>query len=153
MPRLKMYDGGRPRPKLTGISARFATHDDANKATRALQRELGLRSEQVSVALAAGIDSNEIEGKGGYIGITKAGAVLVHARGYDASLDDRVRAVLEGSGGTLVVTQHNTVSTGGYGPTTANGTRGVIGDAPGTSAMANQLFTVAPEPSEVEDKK
>ena len=148
MPPLQMYEGGRPRTPRTGVSARFPDHNAANGATRALQRELGLRSEQVSVALAPGIDTNELEGKGGYIGITKAGAVLVHARGYDASLTDKVQAAMERFGGTLVVTEHGTVSTGGYGPTTANGTRGVIGDAPGTSSMANHLFTVVPEPTE-----
>ena len=153
MPRLQMYEGGAPRTPRTGVSARFADHNAANGATRALQRELGLRSEQVSVALAAGIDANELEGKGGYIGITKAGAVVVHARGYDASLSDRVQATMERFGGVLVVTEHGTVSTGGYGPTTANGTRGVIGDAPGTSAMANHLYTVTPDPVEQEGEK
>jgi hypothetical protein len=148
VPPLKMYEGGRPRQVRTGISARFVTHDAASAATRGLQKELGLRSEQVSVALAPGVDANEIEGKGGYIGITKAGAVLVHARGFEPSLGDQVRALLERHGGVLAVTEHGTVSTGGYGPTTANGTRGVFGDAPGTSAMANHLFTVAPEPTE-----
>jgi hypothetical protein len=148
VPSLKMYEGGRPRQVRTGISARFVDHDAATHATRALQKTLGLRSEQVSVALASGVDPNEIEGRGGYIGITKAGAVLVHARGYDPSLTDQVRELLERAGGVLIVTEHGTVSTGGYGPTTANGTRGVFGGAPGTSSMANHLFTVAPEPSE-----
>lgn len=148
MPPLQMYDGGRPRQQRTGVSARFPDHNAATAATRALQKTLGLRSEQVSVALAPGVDPNEIDGRGGYIGITKAGAVLVHARGYESSLDEQVREVMQQAGGVLVQTEHSTVSTGGYGPTTANGTRGVIGDAPGTSAMANHLFTHEPEPSE-----
>src|SRR6266536_3700851 len=134
---MKMWEGGRPRAVRTGVSARFSDHGTANRATRALQKTLGLRAEQVSVALAPGVDSGELEGKGGYIGITKAGAVLVHARGYDPGLDERVRSTLESLGGALVHTEHGTVSTGGYGPTTASGTRGVIGDAPSTSAMAN----------------
>jgi hypothetical protein len=153
LPPLRMYEGGRARQDRTGVSARFADHNSARDATRALQRQLGLRPEQVSVALAAGVDANEIEGRGGYIGITKAGAVIVHARGYDPSLADQVRAALEKAGGTLVVTAHSTVSTGGYGPTTANGTRGVIGDTPGTSAMANHLFTVGAEPVQEEGQK
>lgn len=148
MPPLRMYEGGAPRPRRTGISARFTDHNTANAATRALQKQLGLRPEQVSVALAPGIDGNELEGRGGYIGITKAGAVLVHARGYDPGLAERVEELLRRLGGTLIVAEHGTVSTGGYGPTTANGTRGVFGDAPGTSAMANHLFTeAAPETS------
>jgi hypothetical protein len=153
LPPLKMYDGGQPRTPRTGVSARFADHKVANGATRALQKELGLRAEQVSVALASGIDANELEGRGGYIGITKAGAVIVHARGYDPSLSDKVQATLQRLGGVLVVSEHGTVSTGGYGPTTANGTRGVIGDAPGTSAMANHLYTFTPEPTEQPGEK
>src|SRR4029079_5116961 len=113
-----MYEGGRPRTPRTGVSARFLDHNAANGATRALQRELGLRSEQVSVALAAGIDANELEGKGGYIGITKAGAVMVHARGYDASLSDKVEATMQRFGGTLVVSEHRNVSAGGERATT-----------------------------------
>jgi len=147
MSRVRMYEGGKPRPPRTGVSARFPDHNAANKATRALQKTLGLRPEQVSVALAPGIDANELKGEGGYIGITKAGAVLVHARGYDASLSDRVAELMTSMGGQLVESKFNTVSTGGYGPTTANGASGVFGGEPGTSAMANYRFTEAqPEP-------
>jgi len=141
MSQVRMYEGGKPRPPRTGVSARFPDHNAANKATRALQKELGLRPEQISVALAPGVDPNELKGAGGYIGITKAGAVLVHARGYDASLSDRLVSLLKGMGGEVIQTPYQTVSTGGYGPTTANGSRGVFGGAPTTSAMANHLFT------------
>jgi hypothetical protein len=122
MSQVRMYEGGKPRPPRTGVSARFPDHNAANKATRALQKELGLRPEQISVALAPG-------------------AVLVHARGYDASLSDRLVSLLKGMGGEVIQTPYQTVSTGGYGPTTANGARGVFGGAPTTSAMANHLFT------------
>jgi hypothetical protein len=140
-----MYEGGKPRPAHTGISARFSDHLAANRATRALQKEVGLRAEQVSVALAPGIDPGELLGTGGYIGITKAGAVLVHARGFDPSENDRVRKLMESMGGDIVENLYGTVSTGGYGPTTASGTRGVFGGSPGTSAMENHRFTVAPK--------
>lgn len=133
-----------------GASARFTDRAAANRATRALQKELGLRPEQVSVALEPGIDPVERGGAGGYLGITKAGAILVHARVQNAAAIDRVREVLGRFGGAIVESDRGSVSTGGYGPTTAHGTRGVFGGPPNTSAMANHLYTHAPEPSESE---
>src|SRR5262245_3679552 len=100
----RMYEGGKPRLPRTGVSALFADHKVANRATRALQKQLGLRPEQVSVALAPGIDDEELKGQGGYIGITKAGAVLVHASGYEPAVDDRVKELLASSGGKLIET-------------------------------------------------
>lgn len=131
------------------MTARFATATEANRATRALQRQLRLRAEDVGVTLAPGVDASELSGGGGYMGITKAGAVLVHARAVDDDLISRARAMLTKLGGTLVESEYGTASTGGYGPTTASGTQGVFGGPPGTSSMANHLFTQAPaEPEE-----
>ena len=75
-----MQRGQTPRPPRLGVSARFDDRKAVNRATRALQKELKLPPENVSVAMSAGLDPGEAEDRTGYIGITKGGTLIVHAR-------------------------------------------------------------------------
>lgn len=122
----------------TSVSARFDGTPSANKATRALQKELKLRSGDMTVVLAHGTVPNL---GGGYMGITKVGPILVHARARSAELVEQIKALFSRLGGVLVLDEVGTVSTGGYGPTTIHGARSVFGGGATTSAMANQRFT------------
>jgi hypothetical protein len=125
----------------TSVSARFDGTENANRATRALQKELGLAPGDVSAVLAPGTIPNLGGGREGYMGLTKVGAILVHARARTPEMVERVRALLQKLGGELVLDEVGTVSTGGYGPTTAHGARSVFGGPATTSSMANQRFT------------
>jgi hypothetical protein len=122
----------------TSVSARFDGTDHANKATRALQKELKLAPGDVSSVLASGTVPNL---GGGYMGITKVSAILVHARARTAEMAERIKALFLRLGGELVLDEPGTASTGGYGPTTSHGARSVFGGPATTSAMANQRFT------------
>jgi hypothetical protein len=122
----------------TSVSARFDGTAHANKATRALQKELKLAPGDVSSVLAPGTIPNL---GGGYMGITKVGAILVHARARAPELVERIKALFVRLGGELVLDEPGTASTGGYGPTTAHGARSVFGGPATTSAMANHRFT------------
>jgi hypothetical protein len=122
----------------TSVSARFDGTDHANKATRALQKELKLAPGDVSSVLAPGTVPNL---GGGYMGITKVGAILVHARARTTETAERIKTLFLRLGGELVLDEPGTASTGGYGPTTAHGARSVFGGPATTSAMANQRFT------------
>jgi hypothetical protein len=86
------------------------------------------------------------------MGITKVGPILVHARARLPEMVDRIKALFERLGGELVENEASTVSTGGYGPTTAHGARSVFGGPATTSAMANQRFTYAPPAPKAEPK-
>jgi hypothetical protein len=131
------------------VSARFEGTEHANRATRALQKELGLAPGDVSSVLAPGTVPN-LGGRQGYMGLTKVGAILVHARARTPEMVDRIRALMQRLGGQLVLEEAATASTGGYGPTTAHGARSVFGGPATTSSMANQRFTYEPprEPTE-----
>lgn len=138
--------GSTPRPPRLGVSARFDDRKAVNRATRALQKELKLPPENVSVAMSAGLDPTEATDTTGYIGITKGGTLIVHARAFDLESREKAIAILLRHGGDVMVGDQGSPSTGGYGPTTANGTRGVIGDLARTSSMDNHLYTYAVEP-------
>ena len=120
------------------VSARFASTVHANTATRALQKELKLAPGDVSSVWAAGTLPNL---GGGYMGITKVGPILIHARARAPEMVDRIKTLFLRLGGELVLDEPGTASTGGYGPTTAHGARSVFGGPATTSAMANQRFT------------
>jgi len=78
---------------------------------------------------------------GGYMGITKVGAILVHARARVPDIAERIKALFLRLGGELVLDEPGTASTGGYGPTTAHGARSVFGGPSTTLSMANQRYT------------
>jgi hypothetical protein len=125
----------------TSVSARFVGTENANRATRALQKELGLAPGDVSSVLAPGTVPNLGGRREGYMGLTKVGAILVHARARTPEMADKVRALFQRLGGEVVLDEAGTVSTGGYGPTTAHGAKSVFGGPATTSSMANQRFT------------
>ena len=137
-----------PRPRRghvaaggTSVSARFVGTENANRATRALQKELGLAPGDVSTVLAPGTVPNLGGLREGYMGLTKVGAILVHARARTPEMVEKVRTLLQRLGGELILNEVGTVSTGGYGPTTAHGAASVFGGPATTSSMANQRFT------------
>ncbi|TAK25301.1 MAG: hypothetical protein EPO26_02695 [Chloroflexota bacterium] len=116
--------------------ARFATTMAANAATRMLVKQMKLRSPDISVVL----EPSMAAGEGAYIGITRAGTVLVHVRATDGEFAETIREALARLGGEIL-DEGTTRSTGGYGPTTGHGAKSVIGGAAVTSAMANHRYT------------
>jgi hypothetical protein len=67
-----------PRVIPGGVSARFGDRRAASRATRSLQREHGLPTEAIGVSMEPGPDAAEVGGRGGYLGVTKGGAVIVN---------------------------------------------------------------------------
>jgi hypothetical protein len=128
----------------TAISARFPDTQSANRATRALQKELKLRPEHVSVSMEPGTSATADTVGSGYIGLTKRGALIVNARAIDPIRVAAIREVLTRSGGEVIEREFGASASGGYGPTTANGTRGLFGGQARTSALAHQEFTHGP---------
>ncbi len=131
--------GGRGNTGVTR-TARFDDPRDANRATRALMKELKLRPTDVRAVLSPGPVS---EGAG-YLGITRSMPVIVHVSARQPDQADAIAAILLRSGGEML-DDIATRSTGGYGPTSAHGRESIIGGASTTSAMATHRFTEAPE--------
>ena len=130
----------RRRVPPIAVSARFLGTEKANKATRALQKQLGLRPGEVSTVLAPGTVP-DLGSRSGYMGITKVGWILVHARARDGDQAQAVISLMTSLGGEIVATSETTRATGGYGPTTAHGRTSVIGGTATTSAMESHRFT------------
>jgi hypothetical protein len=151
-----MTYSGRSLPQVTpfGVSARFVDQHAARAATRALQKELGIPTEAIGVAVEPGPDPAELAGKDAYMGLTKGGAVIVKVSVPDAEMAARVKALLVAAGGAeLTKDEPGSPSIGAYGPTTAHGAVGIIGAEPETSSMAERSFQDALENQDREQKE
>jgi hypothetical protein len=138
---MSQYSGNTlPQIEPTGVSARFTDRPGVNRATRTLQKDMGIPTEAISVAQVPGLDEATVRGQNGYLGITSSGDILVNVSVPDAEMARRVLEVLTSCGGAVTQDQHGSPSVGAYGYTTAHGTVGIIGAEPETSAMANQTF-------------
>ena len=151
-----MTDSGRSLPQVTpfGVSARFVDQHAAGAATRALQKTLGIPTEAIGVAAEPGAAAAAPSPRDAALGEVRGGAVIVNVSVPDGDTAARVKELLLASGGAeLSRDEPGSPSVGGYGPTTAHGRAGLIGAAPGTSAMAERSYQDALEGRDREEQE